>query len=75
MTINIPNFQDLEYACFGFGNLCQLVQEGEPTPSSRASHSLNVVSGMLVLFGGGCEGGRSHVNVNYFLYFFLHIVH
>ncbi|KAM1274607.1 hypothetical protein ACFX1Q_025403 [Malus domestica] len=27
-------------------------------PSPRASHSLNFVSGCLVLFGGGCEGGR-----------------
>lgn len=36
----------------------QLAQKGEATPSARASHSLNVVSGTLVLFGGGCEGGR-----------------
>ncbi|KAL2321476.1 hypothetical protein Fmac_025855 [Flemingia macrophylla] len=27
-------------------------------PTARASHSLNVVSDCLVLFGGGCEGGR-----------------
>uniref|UniRef100_A0A2P2N0Z3 F-box family protein n=1 Tax=Rhizophora mucronata TaxID=61149 RepID=A0A2P2N0Z3_RHIMU len=27
-------------------------------PSPRASHSLNFVSDCLVLFGGGCEGGR-----------------
>ncbi|XP_027167768.1 F-box/kelch-repeat protein At1g51550 isoform X2 [Coffea eugenioides] len=27
-------------------------------PSPRASHSLNFVSGCLLLFGGGCEGGR-----------------
>ncbi|XP_027344730.1 F-box/kelch-repeat protein At1g51550 [Abrus precatorius] len=27
-------------------------------PSARASHSLNFVSDCLVLFGGGCEGGR-----------------
>ncbi|WOK95002.1 F-box/kelch-repeat protein [Canna indica] len=27
-------------------------------PSPRASHSLNLVSDWLVLFGGGCEGGR-----------------
>ncbi|KAK7255069.1 hypothetical protein RIF29_28471 [Crotalaria pallida] len=27
-------------------------------PSARASHSLNFVSNCLVLFGGGCEGGR-----------------
>ncbi|KAL3528498.1 hypothetical protein ACH5RR_007820 [Cinchona calisaya] len=27
-------------------------------PCARASHSLNFVSGCLVLFGGGCEGGR-----------------
>lgn len=26
-------------------------------PSPRASHSLNLVSGCLVLFGGGCQGG------------------
>ncbi|CDO97746.1 unnamed protein product [Coffea canephora] len=28
-------------------------------PSPRASHSLNFVSGCLLLFGGGCEGGLS----------------
>lgn len=44
----------------------QLTQKGEATPSPRASHSLNVVSGALVLFGGGCEGGPSHVNIHYF---------
>ncbi|XP_030470903.1 F-box/kelch-repeat protein At1g51550 [Syzygium oleosum] len=27
-------------------------------PSPRASHTLNFVSDCLVLFGGGCEGGR-----------------
>uniref|UniRef100_I1KGQ0 F-box domain-containing protein n=2 Tax=Glycine subgen. Soja TaxID=1462606 RepID=I1KGQ0_SOYBN len=27
-------------------------------PAARASHSLNFVSDCLVLFGGGCEGGR-----------------
>ncbi|KAE9616337.1 hypothetical protein Lal_00017364 [Lupinus albus] len=27
-------------------------------PSARASHSLNFVSNSLVMFGGGCEGGR-----------------
>ncbi|KAI9160148.1 hypothetical protein LWI28_005572 [Acer negundo] len=27
-------------------------------PNPRASHSLNFVSDCLVLFGGGCEGGR-----------------
>lgn len=27
-------------------------------PNPRASHSLNFVSNCLVLFGGGCEGGR-----------------
>ncbi|GAA0170345.1 DNA-binding transcription factor [Lithospermum erythrorhizon] len=31
---------------------------GDVLPSPRASHSLNYVSGCLVLFGGGCEGGR-----------------
>ncbi|KAF6155631.1 hypothetical protein GIB67_034726 [Kingdonia uniflora] len=30
----------------------------EEFPSPRASHSLNFVSNCLVLFGGGCEGGR-----------------
>lgn len=30
----------------------------EILPSRRASHSLNLVSGCLVLFGGGCEGGQ-----------------
>lgn len=29
----------------------------EILPTPRASHSLNLVSGCLVLFGGGCEGG------------------
>uniref|UniRef100_A0A0E0ASH5 F-box domain-containing protein n=1 Tax=Oryza glumipatula TaxID=40148 RepID=A0A0E0ASH5_9ORYZ len=28
------------------------------SPWPRASHSLNLVAGWLVLFGGGCEGGR-----------------
>ncbi|KAG9449219.1 hypothetical protein H6P81_009184 [Aristolochia fimbriata] len=28
------------------------------SPRPRASHSLNCVSNCLVLFGGGCEGGR-----------------
>ncbi|KAG8046792.1 hypothetical protein GUJ93_ZPchr0008g12936 [Zizania palustris] len=28
------------------------------SPRPRASHSLNLVAGWLVLFGGGCEGGR-----------------
>ncbi|XVF23203.1 hypothetical protein REPUB_Repub13aG0016800 [Reevesia pubescens] len=27
-------------------------------PTPRASHSLNFVSGCLLMFGGGCEGGR-----------------
>ncbi|XP_077238473.1 F-box/kelch-repeat protein At1g51550-like [Tasmannia lanceolata] len=27
-------------------------------PTPRASHSLNFILGCLVLFGGGCEGGR-----------------
>ncbi|XP_047340999.1 F-box/kelch-repeat protein At1g51550 [Impatiens glandulifera] len=30
----------------------------ELLPGPRASHSLNFVSDCLVLFGGGCEGGR-----------------
>ncbi|KAK9066132.1 hypothetical protein SSX86_013453 [Deinandra increscens subsp. villosa] len=28
------------------------------TPTPRASHSLNFFSGCLLLFGGGCDGGR-----------------
>lgn len=28
------------------------------SPRPRASHSLNLVAGWLVVFGGGCEGGR-----------------
>lgn len=28
------------------------------SPRPRASHSLNLVAGWLVLFGGGCEGGN-----------------
>ncbi|CAL4997661.1 unnamed protein product [Urochloa decumbens] len=28
------------------------------SPRPRASHSLNLVAGWLVLFGGGCEGGH-----------------
>ncbi|KAI4330045.1 hypothetical protein MLD38_028357 [Melastoma candidum] len=32
--------------------------EATAVPSPRASHSLNFVSDCLVLFGGGCEGGR-----------------
>lgn len=30
----------------------------ESFPGPRASHSFNFVSGCLVLFGGGCEGGQ-----------------
>ena len=30
------------------------------SPRPRASHSLNLVAGWLVLFGGGCEGGNLH---------------
>nr|GLL17875.1 F-box/kelch-repeat protein At1g51550 [Ipomoea trifida] len=33
-------------------------QTEELLPRPRASHSLNFVSNCLVLFGGGCEGGR-----------------
>ncbi|KAK4802647.1 hypothetical protein SAY86_000850 [Trapa natans] len=33
-------------------------QEDSTLPSPRASHSLNFVSDSMVLFGGGCEGGR-----------------
>ncbi|KAG6425746.1 hypothetical protein SASPL_109950 [Salvia splendens] len=35
-----------------------LAEGGEGGPTPRASHSLNWVSGCLVLFGGGCSGGR-----------------
>nr|QNT17591.1 Kelch repeat F-box 27 protein [Salvia miltiorrhiza] len=35
-----------------------LAEGGEGAPTPRASHSLNLVSGCLVLFGGGCTGGR-----------------
>ncbi|OMO65509.1 hypothetical protein COLO4_31179 [Corchorus olitorius] len=40
---------------------CYKLSDSDPDlllPSPRASHSLNFVSGCLVLFGGGCEGGR-----------------
>ncbi|KAE8670508.1 F-box/kelch-repeat protein [Hibiscus syriacus] len=40
---------------------CYKLSEPDPDlvlPTPRASHSLNFVSGCLVLFGGGCEGGR-----------------
>ncbi|KAK1289031.1 F-box/kelch-repeat protein [Acorus calamus] len=34
-------------------------REGDgASPRARASHSLNFISDCLVLFGGGCEGGR-----------------
>nr|ACT22760.1 F-box protein [Allium cepa] len=36
----------------------RLFSEDGMVPMARASHSLNFVSGCLVLFGGGCEGGR-----------------
>ncbi|KAL8458863.1 hypothetical protein ACS0TY_036388 [Phlomoides rotata] len=37
----------------------RLLPDGDgDLPSPRASHSLNLVSGCLLLFGGGCEGGR-----------------
>lgn len=36
----------------------RLVCQGGAFPNPRASHSLNLVSDWLVLFGGGCEGGR-----------------
>ncbi|KAJ3693459.1 hypothetical protein LUZ60_008939 [Juncus effusus] len=32
--------------------------KGVAFPKPRASHSLNLVSDWLILFGGGCEGGR-----------------
>ncbi|EPS74040.1 hypothetical protein M569_00714, partial [Genlisea aurea] len=35
-----------------------LSEEDEILPNPRASHSLNLVSGFFVLFGGGCEGGQ-----------------
>ncbi|XP_074294743.1 F-box/kelch-repeat protein At1g51550-like [Silene latifolia] len=34
------------------------VGDGDMIPCPRASHSLNFVSNCLILFGGGCEGGR-----------------
>ncbi|XP_042498442.1 F-box/kelch-repeat protein At1g51550 [Macadamia integrifolia] len=36
-------------------------------PRPRASHSLNFVSDCLVLFGGGCDGGR-HLDDNWVAY-------
>ncbi|XP_039137556.1 F-box/kelch-repeat protein At1g51550 [Dioscorea cayenensis subsp. rotundata] len=36
----------------------RLVSKDGIFPRPRASHSLNYVSDCLVLFGGGCEGGR-----------------
>ncbi|CAN1139630.1 F-box/kelch-repeat protein At1g51550 [Linum perenne] len=36
-------------------------------PSPRASHSLNFISDCLVLFGGGCEGGR-HLDETWITY-------
>lgn len=36
----------------------RLLTKDEISPRSRASHSLNFISDSLVLFGGGCEGGR-----------------
>ncbi|CAL1373947.1 unnamed protein product [Linum trigynum] len=36
-------------------------------PSPRASHSLNFISDCLVLFGGGCEGGR-HLDETWIAY-------
>ncbi|KAJ1698017.1 hypothetical protein LUZ63_006529 [Rhynchospora breviuscula] len=36
----------------------RLICKGDAFPKPRASHSLNLVSDWLVLFGGGCEGGR-----------------
>ncbi|CAM8990108.1 hypothetical protein QQ045_008455 [Rhodiola kirilowii] len=37
---------------------CRRLDNFGSEPSPRASHSLNFVSDCLVLFGGGCEGGR-----------------
>ncbi|KAI3727401.1 hypothetical protein L1987_67215 [Smallanthus sonchifolius] len=37
---------------------CFNLTDTQAGPSPRASHSLNLFSGCLVLFGGGCEGGR-----------------
>lgn len=45
---------------------CYKLSDPDPDlvlPSPRASHSLNFVSGCLILFGGGCEGGQSLVKV------------
>ncbi|XP_020599902.1 F-box/kelch-repeat protein At1g51550 [Phalaenopsis equestris] len=36
----------------------RLLTKDGVSPRPRASHSLNVVSDCLVLFGGGCDGGR-----------------
>ncbi|KAK8913724.1 F-box/kelch-repeat protein [Platanthera zijinensis] len=36
----------------------RLVTKDGISPRPRASHSLNFISDCLVLFGGGCEGGR-----------------
>ncbi|XP_078439025.1 kelch repeat-containing F-box family protein [Wolffia australiana] len=35
-----------------------LCDRGRAVPKPRGSHSLNFVSDCLVLFGGGCDGGR-----------------
>ncbi|CAM6084445.1 unnamed protein product [Calypogeia fissa] len=34
------------------------VQHGGNVPAPRASHSMNVVNGIITVFGGGCDGGR-----------------
>ncbi|KAK9734139.1 hypothetical protein RND81_04G117500 [Saponaria officinalis] len=38
--------------------MSESVEDDSMIPCPRASHSLNFVSNFLVLFGGGCEGGR-----------------
>eukprot|EP00246_Nothoceros_aenigmaticus_P018355 TRINITY_DN956_c0_g1_i1.p1 TRINITY_DN956_c0_g1~~TRINITY_DN956_c0_g1_i1.p1 ORF type:complete len:491 (+),score=48.00 TRINITY_DN956_c0_g1_i1:210-1682(+) len=34
------------------------VRQGNLHPAPRASHSMNVLAGKIVVFGGGCAGGR-----------------
>jgi hypothetical protein len=38
------------------------------SPRPRASHSLNLVAGWLVLFGGGCEGGNNSYIISLLLF-------
>jgi hypothetical protein len=54
------SYRKLYEKVFMVGSLScrRLVCKGGAYPKQRASHSLNLVSDWLVLFGGGCEGGR-----------------